>query len=77
MEYRKTKYSCKEWGEFRCNDVELLKDVDTTSFGTKTLNEMHERIDQYLDSREFNQDLKEANKAAAIEFYKLSNTPKD
>ena len=38
---------------------------------------MHERIDQYLDSREFNQDLKEANKAAAIEFYKLSNTPKD
>tara|TARA_R110002094_G_scaffold59332_2_gene70217 strand:+ start:377 stop:478 length:102 start_codon:yes stop_codon:yes gene_type:complete len=25
----------------------------------------------------FNQDLKEANKAAAIEFYKLSNTPKD
>tara|TARA_R110002096_G_scaffold93347_1_gene210633 strand:- start:68 stop:301 length:234 start_codon:yes stop_codon:yes gene_type:complete len=77
MEYRKTKYSYKEWGEFRCNDVELLKDVDTTSFGTKTLKEMHERIDQYLNSREFNQDLKEANKAAAIEFYKLSNTPKD
>jgi hypothetical protein len=77
MEYRKTKYSYKEWGEFRCNDVELLKDVDTTSFGTKTLKEMHERIDQYLDSREFNQDLKEANKAAAIKFYKLSNTPKD
>lgn len=77
MEYRKTKYSYKEWGEFRCNDVELLKDVDTTSFGTKTLDEMHERIDQYLDSREFNQDLKEANKVAAIEFYKLPNRLKD
>ena len=60
MEYRDIKYEYKTWltytGEiancFSCNDKRLLKDVsDYVVMSTSKLDDMHARIDYYLDNR--------------------------
>ena len=60
MEYRDIKYEYKEWstytGEiancFSCSDKRLLKDVsDYVVMSTSKLDDMHARIDYYLDNR--------------------------
>ncbi len=58
-EYRKIKYKYVTWttwdGKFcsgyTCDDKKLLKGLDTVSFGAKTINEMQDKIDDYVDRR--------------------------
>jgi len=58
-EYRKIKYKYVTWttwdGKFctgyHCEDKKLLKDLNTTSFGAKTIIEMQDLIDDYIDRR--------------------------
>jgi hypothetical protein len=86
MLYRDIEYTYKEWkthngtraSSFNCNDKELLKHVDTVSFGTRTQDEMFVKIDDYLDNSERHIMLRELNDRACTEFYKNNpNTPKD
>ncbi len=58
-EYRKIKYKYVTWttwdGKFcsgyTCDDKKLLEGLDTVSFGAKTINEMQDKIDHYVDNR--------------------------
>ena len=86
MIYRDTEYTYSEWttyngakaSGFKCNDKELLKHVNTVSFGTRTQDEMFEKINDYLDNSEHHIMLRELNDLACAEFYRNNpNTPKD
>ena len=56
--YRDTEYTYREWTTysgkpakgFNCNCENLLQHVNVMSFGTITEDEMHRRIDDYLDN---------------------------
>ena len=58
--YRDTEYTYREWTTysgkqatgFNCNCENLLQHVNVMSFGTITEDEMHRRIDDYLDNGE-------------------------
>ena len=58
-EYRKIKYKYVTWttwdGKFcsgyTCDDKKLLKGLNTISFGAKTIIEMQDLIDDYIDRR--------------------------
>ncbi len=60
-EYRKIKYKYVTWttwdGKFctgyHCEDKKLLEGLNTTSFGTKTIVEMQDKIDDYVDRRRY------------------------
>lgn len=77
MLYKGVKYEFTEWttydGEkasaFYCSDKILLKEYDTVSFGTKTLDEMHEKIDYYLQNSSRQKGIRELTMKAAQEFY--------
>ena len=86
MLYRDTEYTYIEWttyngkkaSGFQCTDKELLKHVNVVSFGTRTQDEMFEKINDYLDNSERHIMLRELNDRACAEFYKNNpNTPKD
>ena len=59
MRYNNTKYEYVEWttwngkkcSGYHCEDKGLLKGLNTESFGTKTIIEMQEMIDHYVDNR--------------------------
>ena len=59
MNYRKVNFEYKEWktwdGKFAsgytCSDQKLLKGLNTVSFGAKTIVEMQDMIDDYIDRR--------------------------
>ena len=59
MKYRNINYKYVEWTTwngktctgYHCEDKSLLEGVDTISFGTKTIIEMQEMIDHYVDNR--------------------------
>ncbi len=59
MNYRKIKYKYVTWttwdGKFcsgyTCDDKKLLKGLDTVSFGAKTIVEMQDLIDDYIDRK--------------------------
>ncbi len=82
MEYRDIKFELNEWttytGEkancFICSDKKLLKKVsDYVEISAYSLDEMHERIDYYLDNREkLIQEQKVKNHAAEV-FYETLN----
>ncbi len=58
-QYRKIKYKYVTWttwdGKFcsgyTCDDKKLLKGLNTISFGAKTIVEMQDLIDDYIDRR--------------------------
>ena len=59
MNYRKIPFKYIEWTTwngktstgYHCEDKSLLEGVNTISFGTKTIIEMQEMIDHYVDNR--------------------------
>ena len=86
MIYRDTEYTYSEWTTyngkkascFQCADKELLKHVNTVSFGTRTQDEMFEKINDYLDNSERHIMLRELNDRACADFYeRYPNTSKD
>ena len=79
MEYRNIKYEYKTWltynGEFAdcfsCSDKRLLKDVsDYVVMSTSKLDDMHARIDYYLDNRARLIREREVERYAVETFYK-------
>ena len=58
-EYRNIKYKYVTWTTwngklctgYHCEDKKLLEGLNTVSFGTKTINEMQDKIDHYVDNR--------------------------
>ena len=58
-EYRNIKYKYVTWTTwdgklctgYHCEDKKLLEGLNTVSFGAKTINEMQEMIDHYVDNR--------------------------
>ena len=86
MEYRGIKYRYKTWTTwdnqeascFGCSDKNLLQNVSTTSFETKTLEELHDTIDYYLDNVDKCKKSTQLNHKATEELNKNNpNTPKD
>jgi len=77
LEYRNTKFIYHEWkayngnnvSGYKCNDKNLLKNVNTVSFGTRTLSEMHNKIDEYLDNTEFHKKQRQLTEAGITEYY--------
>jgi len=75
--YRDTEYSYREWTTFsgkpakgfNCNDENLLQHVNTVSFGTMTEDEMHERIDDYLDNVEHHKEMQRLHDAGCAAYY--------
>ena len=59
MNYRKVKFKFVEWttwdgkyaSGYHCEDKKLLEGLNTVSFGTKTINEMQDLIDDYVDNK--------------------------
>jgi len=86
MLYRDIKYTYDEWttyngakaSGFKCEDKELLKHVNTVNFGTRTQDEMFEKINDYLDNSERHIKSKEFSERSCEEFFNNNpNTPKD
>ena len=58
-EYRNIKYKYVTWTTwngklctgYHCEDKKLLKGLNTVSFGAKTITEMQDKIDHYVDRR--------------------------
>ena len=77
LKYRNTEYYYKEWttwnGKFAqgytCNDMELLKYVNVVSFGAQTEQEMHDKIDDYLDNVDHHIKLQKLFDAGCVEYY--------
>ncbi len=77
LKYRNTEYYYKEWttwnGKFAqgytCNDIELLKHVNVVSFGAQTKQEMHDKIDDYLDNVDHHIKLSKLFDAGCAEYY--------
>ncbi len=77
LEYRNTKFIYHEWkayngnnvSGYKCNNKNLLKNVNTVSFGTRTLSEMHNKIDEYLDNTEFHKKQRQLTEAGIEAYY--------
>ena len=77
ISYRDIKFIYHEWKTwdgkqahgYKCDDKSLLKHVNTVSFGTKTLSEMHSQINYYLDNTELHQEQRRLNDAGIAEYY--------
>ena len=77
LKYRNTEYYYKEWttwnGKFAqgytCNDVELLKNVNVVSFGAQTEQEMHDKIDDYLDNVESHKESQRLHDEGCAAYY--------
>lgn len=76
--YRDVPYEYKEWTTFsgkpakgfHCDDKNLLQHVMTVSFSTITEDEMHNRIDDYLDNVEHHKYMTELHNRGAAEWYR-------
>ncbi len=75
--YRNIPYEYREWTTFsgkpakgfNCNDKNLLKHVMVVSFGTTTEEEMHLKIDDYLDNVEHHKYMTELHHQGAAAYY--------
>ncbi len=60
-QYRNIKYKYVTWTTwdgkictgYTCNDKKLLEGLNTVSFGAKTIVEMQDKIDDYVDRRRY------------------------
>ncbi len=81
LEYRDVKFEYKEWRTwnnqlacgYTCEDQKILEGVNTVSFGARSLDEMHSKIDSYIDNRVRNLELKEMSDKAIQEFYNTNH----
>tara|TARA_B100000767_G_scaffold8148_1_gene8029 strand:+ start:391 stop:651 length:261 start_codon:yes stop_codon:yes gene_type:complete len=81
LEYRDVKFEYKEWRTwnnqlacgYTCEDQKILEGIDTVSFGARSLDEMHGKIDSYIDNRSSNLELKEMSDKAIQEFYNTNH----
>lgn len=81
LEYRDTKFEYKEWRTwnnqlacgYSCSDEKLLEDVDTTYFSAISLDEMHAKIDNYIDNKAKNVALQQRANKAVAEFYNTNH----
>jgi len=81
LEYRDVKFEYKEWRTwnnqlacgYTCEDQKILEGIDTVSFGARSLDEMHSKIDSYIDNRSSNLELKEMSDKAIQEFYNTNH----
>ena len=77
MIYRGVKYEYDEWktydgrkaSAFYCRDKQLLKEYEVVQFGAKTLDQLHEKIDYYIENSSNQKDIRELTMQAAQEFY--------
>ncbi len=82
MNYRNTEYSYHEWITFdgnqatgyHCDDKELLKGINTTSFGATTKAEMHSKIDDYIDNKAEHLEWQAQYNRAEAEYYEKYGT---
>ena len=76
MKHRNVKYSFNEWYTwdeqrktgYHCDDKNLLKGLDTWSFGTQTKSDMIKRIDDLLDNNKKHQHSQKLTNKAMDDF---------
>ena len=76
MKHRNVKYSFNEWytwdeqrkTSYHCDDKNLLKGLDTWSFGTQTKSDMIKRIDDLLDNNKKHQHSQQLTNKAMDDF---------
>ena len=76
MKYRNVKFSFNEWYTwdeqrktgYHCDDKNLLKGLDTWSFGTQTKSDMIKRIDDLLDNNKKHQNSQQLTNKAMDDF---------
>ena len=81
LEYRDVKFEYKEWRTwnnqlacgYTCEDQKILEGINTVSFGARSLDEMHAKIDDYINNRVRNLELKEMSDKAIQEFYNTNH----
>lgn len=81
LEYRDVKFEYKEWRTwnnqlacgYTCEDQKILEGVNTVSFGARSLDEMHAKIDDYINNRSRNLELKNMSDKAIQEFYNTNH----
>ena len=69
-----TTYSGKEAKGFNCNCETLLQHVNVVSFGTMTEDEMHQRIDDYLDNVEHHKEMQRLHDKGCQAYYDSKTT---
>tara|TARA_R110000737_G_scaffold297140_3_gene303778 strand:+ start:262 stop:525 length:264 start_codon:yes stop_codon:yes gene_type:complete len=78
MNYYKTiKYELREWTTYDgkqatayyCSDPILLKEYGTIEFGTKSIEQMHTKIDYYLEKAPYQEAIRARKNQAVQEFY--------
>ena len=81
LEYRDVKFEYKEWRTwnnqlacgYTCEDQKILEGIKTVSFGARSLDEMHAKIDDYIDNKLKNQSLQKQADKAVQEFYNTNH----
>ena len=81
LEYRNIKFEYKEWRTWNdrlacgylCKDATLLEGVNTVSFVTLNLEDMHNKIDDYIDNKLKNQSIQKQADKAVQEFYNTNH----
>jgi hypothetical protein len=81
LEYRDIKFEYKEWRTwnnqlacgYTCEDQKILEGINTVSFGSRSLDEMHTKIDDYIDNKLKNQSLQKQADKAVQEFYNTNH----
>jgi len=76
MKHRNVKFSFNEWYTwdeqrktgYHCDDKNLLKGLDTWSFGTQTKSDMIKRIDDLLDNNKKHQHSQKLTNKAMDDF---------
>jgi len=81
LEYRNTKFEYKEWRTwndqlacgYSCSDEKLLNGINTSYFSARSLDEMHAKIDDYIDNKAKNVALQQQENKAVAEFYNTNH----
>jgi hypothetical protein len=81
LEYRDVKFEYIEWRTwnnqlacgYTCEDQKILEGINTVSFGARSLDEMHAKIDDYIDNKLKNQSLQKQADKAVQEFYNTNH----
>ena len=82
IEYRGVQFSYNEWITFdgnqatgyHCEDPKILNGLSTKSFGAQTINEMCEKINDYIDNREEKLEWQRKYDKAEAEYYEKWGT---
>ena len=81
LEYRNIKFRYNEWRTwnnqlacgYSCSDEKLLEGVNTKYFSAISLDEMHAKIDNYIDNKAKNVALQQQANNAIAEFYNTNH----